>query len=153
MPTELDVLKEHLRLGTYMFVSTWAPWSFTCWYDLTDDLEFVFLSKETRRHSGELRERPDACGAVLNEVPEGGPGNPVKGVYFEGPVECLRGEPLARAYEGYANRWRDAPDVPSLDHIVSRDNADRLWMLRPTGFVLFDAVNFPKDPRREIRSW
>jgi uncharacterized protein YhbP (UPF0306 family) len=152
-----ELLREFVAGGTVLQIGTSSPWGNHCWYAADKDLRLVLVSKETRRHSREFLIDPRVAGSILHEIPiygpGHGPGEKVRGVYFEGTIERLEREHLDWAFDLYQQRWRDAPALPTLEHIASPDNPDRMWLITPRAFVLFDEVNFDGDPRQELSEW
>lgn len=125
------------------------PWVATVWYANDDDLNIYFISRKVRRHSLEIKENPNVAGAIVKPHLQGS-GEKVRGLQFEGTVEWCFGDTLKRACELYVEKYPTAERIP-LEMLEDRNSTGAFYAIRPSLFVLFDEVNFPDQPRQELK--
>lgn len=143
---------EYLREAKLMQVATAKdnkPWAATVWYVHDDKLNLYFISRKSRRHSLEIKETPNVAGAIT--VPHTiGSGEKVRGLQFEGVAEECSGKDLEKARELYLAKYKTAEKIP-LENLRDPNFIATYYTIRPTMFVLFDEINFPDEPRQELK--
>ena len=152
-PDALTLLREYVHGGTIMQLATSSPWSAHCWYAADENLNLIFLSKTSRRHSADIMRDSSVSAAIIHQIPTEGPGQKVRGVVLEGSAAQVPSSDLDVAYEIFARRWRSARSVPAIDVLREPGGLDKLWRIVPRAFVFFDEVDFPGSPRQEFLSW
>jgi uncharacterized protein YhbP (UPF0306 family) len=155
-PHERALLRSYVSDGKLMQLATisasGAPWLAHCWYATDSDLNLIFMSKADRRHSTNIRDDERVAGGIIAMTLDG-LGQKVRGVSFEGTAEQVDEGRLSPAYETYSARWPQVGAMVSVDEISRQATDNRLWRVVPSMYVLFDEVNFPDSPRRELLRW
>ena len=143
------LIVEYLEEAKVMQLATSVddqPWVCNVWFAADKDLNIYWFSIKTRRHSKEIMKNNKVAGNFA--LPKFGPLDKVRCVEFEGVAsELTDRKDVEKAVAVYADR------------IFTRDRIEQLTMTKPYAFykakpklfVLFDAVNFPEDPRQELR--
>jgi uncharacterized protein YhbP (UPF0306 family) len=153
---EAELLREYVQAGRLMQLATVSteglPWLAHCWYAADSDLKLIFLSRQDRRHSYDIINNGKVAGGIIGIQLEG-LGQKVRGVIFEGMAAMVPKDELGSAYAVYSRRWPKVKEMVTLDAIANDQTSNRLWCVRPAGFVLFDEVSFPEEPRRELSEW
>jgi uncharacterized protein YhbP (UPF0306 family) len=153
---ERRLLHEYVRKGKLMQLATTsplgAPWLAHCWYAADERLNLLFMSRARRRHSLEITANPRVAGGIIATDLDG-LGQKVRGVIFEGTAEEVGDGELEQAFRTYRDRWPQVEGMASVEMLRAQGEENRLWQVMPTSFVLFDEVNFPTEPRREIGNW
>ena len=144
------LIVEYLQTTRMMQLATCIddhPWCCNVWYGFDGDLNLYWFSSATRRHSIEVTRNPHVAGAiVLPQTPEDTP----RGLQFEGIAERLTSDAdIERAKEVYVGRIFPAQRVAELR--ASPTKAHDFYRIIPSMFVLFDAVHYPDNSRREYR--
>ncbi len=142
-----DLIANYLKEAKLMQLATSVngqPWVCSVWFAADRNLNIYWFSSATRRHSEEVAENPKVAGAIaLPQTPKDTP----RGVQFQGIAELLtRKTDIAKAVLAYAGR------VFTIDKIgdLIKNKNHHFYRIKPTKFVLFDAVNFPDSPRQEL---
>lgn len=122
------------------------PWVCSVWYAVDEDMNIYWISSTTRRHSHEVLDNKKIAGAiVLPQTPKDAP----RGVQFQGIAKMLTEEKdIKKAMSVYAGRI--FPEEKIKEFMNSPTHPHRFYRVKPTQFVLFDAVNFPENSRREL---
>lgn len=156
IPTEASLLRDYVASGLIMQIGTSSktgdPGMAHCWYAPDDDLNLIFMSRQSRKHSRHILENDRVSGGILAITLEG-LGQTVRGVTLSGTCEMVREGGIARAYETYRSRWPQVQQMVTPEQLVESAADNRLWKITPVSFVLFDEEHFPGDPRRELTSW
>jgi uncharacterized protein YhbP (UPF0306 family) len=155
-PTEVSLLREYVNSGSIMQIATTSksgePWMAHCWFAADDDLNLIFMSRQSRKHSRHIIENDRVSGGIL-AIPLEGLGQTVRGVTLSGTCEMVRESGITRAYEAYRSRWPQIEQMATAEKLIESGAENRLWRISPSTFVLFDELHFPDDPRRELTSW
>lgn len=142
------LIKDYLEEAKILQVATSVknqPWACTVYFAFDDDLNLYWLSKPTRRHSQELRDNEKVSGTVV--LPHT-PGDKVRGVQLQGIAKELNSRAEAGlAMKHYARRF--GMNTKRVKAILDNTDGHVCYKITPTLYVLFDEVNFPKEPRRE----
>lgn len=122
------------------------PWVCSVWFAQDKDLNIYWFSSETRRHSKELLKNRKVAGViVLPQTPK----DPPRGLQFQGIAELLtKQEDIDKAISVYAGRIFSKEKIKEF--MKSKAKPHKFYRIRPSQFVLFDAVNFPDDSRQEL---
>jgi len=122
------------------------PWCCTVWFAYDDDLHIYWFSSITRRHSHEVADDPHVAGAIaLPQTPE----DPARGVQFEGRASRLDAQgDVDQAKSLYIGRIFTAEKVNEMMSHAERPHV--FYRIDVETFVLFDAINFPEQPRQEL---
>lgn len=142
------LIEEYLDEAKTLQVATVSknkPWVCTVFFAFDEKLNLYWLSKPSRRHSKELRANSSVAGTIVLPHVHG---QSVRGIQLEGTAEEIKEKTEAQqAMEFYANRFEIGSKRVSA--IVNGTDGHLCYKLTPVRYVLFDEVNFPKDPRRE----
>ena len=122
------------------------PWVCSVGFAADADLNVYYFSAITRRHSEEVVKNNKVAGAIV--LPQS-PKDPPRGLYFQGAAEILNNqEDIDGAISVYADRI--FPKEKIKEFMNNKDKPHKFYKIKPTSFVLFDAVNFPNNPRQEL---
>lgn len=143
------LIKEYVQEAKLMQLATSVdnqPWVCSVWFATDEDLNIYWLSSITRRHSQELMKNNKVAGAiVLPQTPD----DPPRGLQLEGLAELLTDKKdIDKAISVYAGRIFSKEKIKEL--MEYKEKPHRFYRMKPTQFVLFDAVNFPDDSRQEV---
>lgn len=142
------LIKDYLNEAKLMQLATSIdsqPWVCSVWFASDDDLNIYWFSSTTRRHSKEvLGNKKVAAAIVLPQTPDDTP----RGLQLQGVAEILtEQEDIDKAKSVYKGRIFSGEKINEL--ISSATSLHRFYRIKPTHFVLFDAVNFSDNPRQE----
>lgn len=128
-------------------VSKNRPWVCNVWFASDEALNIYWLSSINRRHSAEIAQNNRVAGALcLPQTPQDKP----RGLQFEGMAEVLEAQAdVQEALNCYVDRIFSLTKIRELMEHPERPH--KFYRIRPELFVLFDAVNFPDNPRQEWR--
>lgn len=142
------VIREYLPNVFHMSLATCVdnkPWICEVHFVYDSDLNFYFLSKPNRRHSKEIAVNPNVA---ANIVKQHGPTEKPRGVYLEGKAELMTDiNQDSMAYKLYQERFDIREKM--LQEVMTEPEGHKFYKITPENFVLFDAVNFPENPRQE----
>ncbi len=144
------IIKDYLKEAKLMQLATSLnnqAWVCHVWFASDEDLNIYWFSSTRRRHSKEVIKNPKVAAAiVLPHTPEDTP----RGLQLEGDAELLTKEKdIKKARSVYERRIFSKEQVD--DFIKSKESPHKFYRIKPRLFVLFDLVNFPKNPRQELR--
>lgn len=143
------LIEDYLRQAKLMQLATASnnqPWVCSVWFAADSDLNIYYFSSTTRRHSEEVAKNNKVAGAAV--LPQN-PNDPPRGLYFQGIAEVLKSQKdIDKAISVYAGRIFSREKITEfMDH---KEKPHKFYRIKPTQFVLFDAVNFPDNPRQEL---
>lgn len=142
------LIEEYLKEARLMQVATTKsnqPWACSLYFAYDGALNLYWISSTDRRHSEEIRNNKKVSGAIV--LPHT-PGDKVRGIQFQGTAEELLDKKRATAgMKDYAKRYGMGPK--QIKAIVQNKDGHVCYKVTPSLYVLFDEVNFPKDPRQE----
>lgn len=147
-----ELVSTYLEEAKLMQVATSKdnkPWVATVWYASDEDLNLYFISRKARRHSLEIKENPAVAGAIVKPHLEGS-GEKVAGLQLEGEAELCFGDTLVEARGLYFAKYPAAEHIP-LETFEDPNFTAAFYVIRPKAFILFDEVNFPDNPRQELK--
>lgn len=142
------LIEEYLKEAKLMQMATSVdnqPWVCSVWFALDSDLNIYYLSSVTRRHSEEILRNNKVAGAiVLTQTPQG----PPRGLQFQGTAEVLDSQAdIDKAISVFVDRIFSKEKIKEF--MENKERPHKFYRIKPTQFVLFDAVNFPDNPRQE----
>jgi uncharacterized protein YhbP (UPF0306 family) len=145
---------DEVRAGKLMQVATLdasgQPHLCHAWYSASFDPDrLLFISKDSRRHSLNIRADSRVGGAIIADVPSG-LGATVRGVSFTGVATELPATDAEERARAFLTRWPQAEP-----HLTSQNPSDgpvsRLYEIAVSEWVLFDEEAYPDQPRRLIQ--
>ena len=147
-PNIRQLIKDYLRKAKLMQLATSAddqPWVCNVWFAADEDLNIYWFSSTTRRHSGEvLKNKKVAAAIVLPHTPS----DPPRGLQLQGSAEVLEKQAdIDMAVSVYKTRIFPIETIKEL--MQSKEKPHKFYRIKPTQFVLFDAVNFGDNWRQE----
>lgn len=142
------LVKNYLKEAKLMQLATSIhnqPWICSVWFAADGNLNIYWISSTTRRHSDEVIKNPKVAGAiVLPHTPEDAP----RGIQLQGKAKILTSKKeIAKAILLFTGRIFTKKNI--IEFMKSKTSPHRFYMIKPTQFVLFDAVNFPNNSRQE----
>jgi uncharacterized protein YhbP (UPF0306 family) len=140
----LDYLKQ-AKLMHLATVSNGKPWVSNVWFAADNEMNIYWFSATTRRHSLELtKDNHVAAGICLPQAPSDDP----RGLQVEGTAEILtRPADIAKASALFVGRIFTLKQIKQFSNLIEYPH--RFYQIKPTSIVLYDAVNFPDESRRE----
>lgn len=142
-----ELIKKYLPEAKVMQLATVdgdQPWICTVHFAFDDELNLYWMSSRRSRHSREVAGSKRVAVAIPIKFPE----RPVIGIQLEGEAEALQGEELEEGLNVYGDRF-DMKEEAKKGFLLAKDPEAALYQFTPRLFVLFDAVNFPDNPRQE----
>lgn len=143
------LIEEYLKEAKLMQLATVfnnQPWVCSVWFAADSDLNIYYFSAITRRHSEEVLKNNKVAGAAV--LPQN-PNDPPRGLYFQGKAEVLqKQEDIDKAISAYADRIFSREKIKEF--MGHKEKPHKFYRIKPAKFVLFDAVNFPDNPRQEL---
>jgi uncharacterized protein YhbP (UPF0306 family) len=144
-----QLIKDYLEEARMLQVATSKndqPWVCTVYFAYDQDFNIYWISKPSRRHSEEIADNANAAGVIV--LPHT-PGDKVRGIQFEGVAEKLANPEQIKESIGYYEKRYNRPGIG--EDMISGKNEHVLYRIKPRLIVLFDELNFPDDPRRELK--
>jgi uncharacterized protein YhbP (UPF0306 family) len=120
------------------------PWVCSVWFAFDDDLNLYWFSRGSRRHSKEVAANDKVAGAVVTpQAPSGAP----RGLQFQGlAAKVTDTDEIAHARSVFEDRIFPHEQVEQM--MNDAHDPHEFYKVDVSEFVLFDAVNFPDDPRQ-----
>jgi uncharacterized protein YhbP (UPF0306 family) len=145
-----ELIKQYLADARLMQLATVAggkPWVCNVWFAADQAMNIYWFSSTKRRHSQEVILDPHVAAAIcLPQTPSDSP----RGLQLEGEAELLTNPvDVATAMKCYVGRVFNLKQTKQF--MANLDSPHRFYRIKPSSFILFDAVNFPDSPRREYR--
>lgn len=142
------LIEEYLDKARLMQVATFKnnqPWACSVYFAFDEQLNLIWLSKPSRRHSQEIRANEKVAGTIV--LPHT-PGDDVRGLQFQGTAKELTDKKdITSNMKHYAMRY--GMDAKRVSAIVENIDGHMCYAVHPTLYVLFDEVNFPNNSRQE----
>lgn len=143
-----QLIKDYLIQAKLMQLATAKdnqPWVCSVWFAADENLNIYWFSSTTRRHSGEiLKNMKVAAAIVLPHFPT----DPPRGLQLQGFAEVLKDKAnIDKAISVYRDRIFPIETINEL--MQNKDKPHKFYRIKPTQFVLFDAVNFGDNWRQE----
>ncbi|MEX2007458.1 MAG: pyridoxamine 5'-phosphate oxidase family protein [Candidatus Levyibacteriota bacterium] len=143
------LVRDYLKEARMMQVATSKdnqPWVCTLYYASDDNQNIYWISKPDTRHSKELMANKKVAVAIpvkFNTLT-------VVGLQVEGEAEEVSNlDEIKKYVKLYSDKFKRGEGWYQ-DFLLGK-NEHKLYRINPKMFVLFDAVNFPDNPRQEIR--
>ena len=143
------LIKKYLEEAKLMQLATSLgdkPWVCSVWFAADKDLNIYWFSSTNRRHSKEVLKNPNVAGAiVLPHTPD----DPPRGIQFSGVANVLEdGKEIEKVISIYSKRI--FPKGKISEFMNNKEKPHKFYKIKPKQYVLFDAVNFPKNSRQEL---
>lgn len=108
-----------------------------------EDWTIYWVSQKTARHSVELTANQSVAVAMVRDP------SVRQGIQMQGTAAQVTNEELIQAHKIFCKRYGDRPEL--LTEAQSPEKTARTYYkFTPTTVVMFDTVNFPKEPRQQI---
>jgi uncharacterized protein YhbP (UPF0306 family) len=148
MPDVKQLIVDYLKEATLMQLATSVnaqPWVCNVWFAADEELNIYWLSIKDRRHSKEVLQNNKVAGTVA--LPIFKPVDKPRCVQFQGVASVLTDQKdIDKAISVYADRIFTREKIKEF--FATKPYA--FYKIKPSLFVLFDSVNFPDDPRKEM---
>ena len=149
-----SLLEAYVRDGKVMQLATvgagGSPAVCNLWFASAFDPDrLYFISRPTREHCANLRDRCAVAGSIL-AIELTGLGQAVRGVTFTGTGTELPTEGVADQIGAYVGRWPSAARAIDPGRLAAGETHHRIYQIAVTGWVLYDEENFRSDPRRSV---
>jgi uncharacterized protein YhbP (UPF0306 family) len=145
-----SLLRDYLQKPDVMQLATvhdGQPWACTVHFYADENLQIYWMSTPERRHSLEVKDDKRVAVAVAIRAERDKP--PI-GVQMEGDAERIDDEEeMKRIIPLYAQKFDRSQTL--LDEVLSGQNENRLYRLKPRLYVVFDPESFQDNPRQEWR--
>ncbi len=143
-----QLIQQYLQEAKLMQVATSMenqPWICSVWFAADEDLNIYWLSSTKRRHSAEVIENRKVAAAMA--LPQN-PQDPPRGLQIQGEAELLTNKiDIDKALSVYSGRIFSTEKINEF--MSSSENPHRFYRIKPTQFVLYDAIHFPGNARQE----
>ena len=147
-PNTEQLIQEYFKKAKLMqlaTVSSGKPWVSNVWFVADKDMNIYWFSSITRRHSIEVMRDSHVSAAIcLPQTPADSP----RGVQLEGSAELVtKPSEVAIAMGYFIGRIFSIHQIKYF--MADKETPHRFYKIKPTSIVLFDAVNFPDQPKQE----
>lgn len=145
-----ELIKQYINQPIIMQLATSQdnqPWVCTVHFYADEDLNFYWVSRTDRRHSKEIAANPKVSATIVvheNTATE----DWVISITAEGVAELLETSIVQKIGQDFINKTSKDPTM--LEKVMTPDNPDKFYRLKPSRVVLFDSKNFPTNPRQEV---
>lgn len=142
------LIEDYLKEAKLMQLATSSnnqPWVCNVWFAADKDLNIYWFSSTTRRHSKEvLKNKKVAAAIVLPHTPK----DTARGLQLEGTAEVVKDKKtILKAILLFTGRIFTKNQIELF--MKNKKWPHSFYKIKPTRFVLFDAVNFPENSRQE----
>lgn len=142
------LIEQYLKEAKLMQLATALdnqPWVCNVWFAADEDLNIYWFSSTNRRHSLEVMENQKVSAAMaLPHTPKDSP----RGLQLQGIAQVLTEQTdIDKAISVYKDRIFPIETIEELMKSVEKPH--QFYKIKPTQFVLFDAVNFGDNWRQE----
>jgi len=142
------LIEKYLKEAKLMQLATSLdnqPWVCNVWFAADEDLNIYWFSSINRRHSSEVMKNQKVAAAMaLPHTPK----DPPRGLQLQGMAEVLtKQEDIDKAIYIFKDRIFPIETIEEL--MENKENPHKFYRIKPTQFVLFDAVNFGDNWRQE----
>jgi uncharacterized protein YhbP (UPF0306 family) len=141
-------IQDYLNKAQIMQIATvhdHQPWVATVYFATDVDMNLYWMSRKDRRHSKEIGDNPKVAGTIV--LPHNY-GDKVRGLQFEGTALELSDGDAQAGINIYSSRYWVVEDRVSP---IQGGDGHPCFQIRPSLFVLYDEVNFPENPRQELK--
>lgn len=144
------LIEDYLEEAKLMQVATSKnnqPWAASLYFAYDNLWNLYWISRSTRRHSEEIKDNEKVAGTIVLPHTHG---QKVRGLQFQGIAKQLKGEEVKNGMDCYSKCY---PDVPAekIRAIVEGKDSHVCYRITPAFFILFDEINFPDNPRQELK--
>jgi uncharacterized protein YhbP (UPF0306 family) len=139
------LIEKYLSEAQVMQLATTAndqPWACSVHFVADDNLNLYWISSPIRRHSQEIANNSKVAATIPIKFPE----HPVVGISVEGEATIVSTADAINLYDskfGLSDGFKEK--------LQSGEADEKMYVLRPKGFVLFDQVNFKDNPHQEFK--
>ena len=143
------LIEDYLKEAKLMQLATAEdnqPWVCSVWFAADKDLNIYWFSSTSRRHSKEVMENQKVAAAIaLPQTPKDTP----RGLQLQGVAEQVTSKKdVRKAISLFVSRIFTKEQITNFMKLAG--NPHKFYKIKPTQFVLFDAVNFPDNSRQEL---
>ena len=144
-----QIIREQITNAKMMQLATvqdGKPWICNVWFVADDNFNLYWFSSMTRRHSKEVSENPFVAASIClaKELSD-----EAIALQIEGEAKQLtKPAEIAVAMKWYVGRVFDLKQVKEFMKHPTKPH--RFYRLTPKSIVLFDAVHFPNESRKEF---
>jgi uncharacterized protein YhbP (UPF0306 family) len=129
-----------------------APYVNNLWFASSFEPDrLYFISRPTRVHCENIRQRPRVAGAIL-AIELADLGQPVRGVTFTGTAVELPNVGIDAQVAVYVQRWPSAAQAIDPLRLASGEAHHRVYQVVVDSWILYDEVNFRADPRQPVEA-
>jgi len=126
------------------------PWLCNVWYVLNEDSgHFYFISRETRRHSEEIRDNPRVS-CTFHKWFDGGLGEQGQALIVSGKARQLSPKECDKPYDLYAARYPKLLAFQSKEATLDESGHHFFYEIVPEEIIWWDEVNFADQPRQKV---
>ena len=143
------LIEEYLKEAKLMQLATSIdnqPWVCSVWFAADKDLNIYWFSSTSRRHSKEVMKNQKVAAAIaLPQTPKDTP----RGLQLQGVAEQVTSKrDVLKAISLFVSRIFTKEQITNFMKL--KGNPHKFYKIKPTQFVLFDAVNFPDSSRQAL---
>ncbi len=143
------LIQEYLTAAQMMHIGTVKgnkPWVTTVYFAADIELNLYWLSRKSRRHSQEISKNSHVAAAIALPHTYG---DKIRGLQLEGEARELSGVDADAGRNIYKSKYWIVED-PVMTAVEGGDS-QMCYQVRPTKIILYDEVNFPTSPMRELK--
>lgn len=149
-----SIIKDFLSDISFMQLATsfnQKPWLCSVWYvwDYDDNIIY-FCSRKTRRHSLEIEKNANIA-ATFTPAYNKGLGQKGQTLTIEGTACLVNSDKIKKAFEIYSRKYPKLFEMQSLEDFQNNKGPHFLYEISPKNVILLDDINFPTNPRQEVR--
>ncbi len=119
------------------------PWIASVYFATDINLNLYWISRAGRRHSQDIAQNSKVGGAIC--LPHNY-GQKVRGLQFEGTARQLTEKDAEQGFMIFRQRFWIVDEASG-----NANDASYCYQLQPSLYVLFDEINFPDNPRQELK--
>jgi uncharacterized protein YhbP (UPF0306 family) len=125
-------------------VSHGKPWLCTVYFVTDKDFKIYWTSAKSRQHSRELIADNRAAIAIVKD------NDRKQGLQITGKASIVHRDEVERVNKIYGGKFGDKPE--RLAEVKANDpNGRAYWVFEPDIISLWDEVNFPDNPKQQLR--
>ena len=144
-----QLIVEYLTEAKLMQIATVSedqPWNCTVTFVCDKNLNLYWISKLDTRHSEEIHKNKKVAAAISVKFSD----LTIVGMQVEGDAELIEDDhEIKRMIRLYTDRFGRGEKW--YESFIAGNNEHKLYRIKPRLFVLFDIVNFPDNPRQELK--
>ena len=143
------LITDYLEEAKFMQIATVSgeqPWSCTVYFICDKNLDLYWISKPDARHSKEIHKNNKIAASIPVKFSD----LTVVGIQVEGDADVIEvNYEIKRMIRLYTDRFDRGEKW--YENFIAGNNEHKLYRIKPRLFVLFDRVNFPENPRQELK--